>query len=87
MLTQSSSGEVVLVATGGPTNVLFGATNRFLRFLVIHFVLDCHAVHHDTLRYLGVYRLMSYEETKNALRSPERPFENLIFVRLKKKKH
>ena len=60
-------------------------TAFFLILLLIHFLLDCIAVHHDTLRYLGLYRLMSYEETKNALGRPERLFGNLIFRNFWKK--
>ena len=46
--------------------------------LLIHLLLGCLVVHHDTLRYLGAQRLMSDEEKKNASGRPERLFENLF---------
>ena len=82
MLTQSNPGAVVFWPQGVARQISFLASEKlyFEICLFIYFVLDCHAVHRDTLRYLGLYRLLAYEEMKNALGRPERLFENVIFV-------
>ena len=41
--------------TGGPKYLTWSPENRFFDiWFLMHFLLDCLAVHHNTLRYLGV---------------------------------
>ena len=81
MLTQRDRGAVVSSLQWVARQMCYLAPEKliFVIFLVIHFILDSHAFHHDTLRYLRLFRSMSYEEKENALASAERLFEILFF--------
>ena len=84
MLTQSNPGAVVLSPPQVAQQMCYRVSEKsfFEMCLVIHFVLDCHSVQHDILRYLGIQRLISHEDTKNSLASAERLCENLFFVKM-----
>ena len=87
-LTQSDSVAVVFALQQMVGRMRHLATEKltFEHFLSIRFVLNRFKVPHDTLRYLGLCRLMSCEEIKNALGGPERLFQNLMFVKMLKKR-
>ena len=81
MLTQSDSGAVVSAQQQRPGRMHYLATETkvFGNMPSIRFVLESLKVHNDTPRYLGMFRITSYDEKKNALCRPERLFKNVMF--------
>ena len=63
MLAQSNPGAVGFSLQLADFRIHYLATKKlnFANCFVNRFVLDSLAVLHDTLRYPGMYRLMSYE--------------------------
>ena len=64
MLAQSNTGAVGFSPqlADGRIHYLAAEKLNFANCFVIRFVLDILAVHHDTLRYPGMYQLMSFED-------------------------
>ena len=81
---QKYCSEVLLLAekpSGGNQVDGLPPASSFEIFLVIYFILNSLKVHHDTLKYLGMYHLMPFEDWMKLKSMPERLFENLIFVK------
>ena len=64
MVTQSNPGAVGFPLQQATLRIHYLATeNPVLGICFVNrFVLDCLVVHHDTLRYAGMYRLISLED-------------------------
>ena len=65
MLAQSNTVAVGFSLHLGDGRISYLATKKlnFANCFVIRFVLGYLAVNHDTLRYLGMYELMSFEDS------------------------
>ena len=64
MPAQSNPGAAGFSAQQATLRISYLATEKlnFANCFVIRFVLDTLAVHRDTLRYPGMYQLMSFED-------------------------
>ena len=81
MLTQGSPGAAGFSPQQAALRISYLATEKLIYgiCLVIRFALDCHVALGDTLRYLGMYQLIShrkwvYKENSNV-------YTNLILVK------
>ena len=73
MLTRSDSGAVVFALQQIVGRIHYLDTEQIIleSFDSIPFLLNCLRVHHDTVRYFGMYQMTLYEGKKNALAMPE----------------
>ena len=64
MLAQSNTGAVGFSLQLADRRISYLATDKlnFANCFVIRFVLNSLAVHHDTLRYPGMYPFLSFED-------------------------
>ena len=84
MLTQSNPGAVGFPLQQATLRIHYLATEKLIlgNCFVIRFVFDCLVVHHDTLRYPVMYRLMSFKDCTIQKRCAVRLFENFIFTEI-----
>ena len=81
MVTQSNSKAVVFSLELRCGRIGYLATMKRIseNSSSIRFASNFLKILRDTLRYLGMYRMTSYEEKKNALASSERLSKNAFF--------